>query len=227
MAHSPPTSLEDQLFLSPSPEKQDVQEVVTLSDSPVAKVPDLPSEWTKMFLGLLSGPPRAKAFSSLPPVDKSTCRYCELVLSSPVSLKLHLEEVHLIRSPTKSAAPVAPSRSDPALRLLPQFVCQKCKEAFHFKPSPLAHRCLASADAPPKSPLDSDPPEQASSPAKPKRPVTSTSSQSVSKSVGSLSYAAAYVTKTSCQPSSKASLPVSALPCLLQYEVGLCSPQLS
>ncbi|KAF8789419.1 hypothetical protein HNY73_007357 [Argiope bruennichi] len=152
MAQSPPTTLEDQLFLSPSPEKQDVQEVVTLSDSPLAKVPDLPSEWTKMFLGLLSGPPPAKAFASLPPVAKSTCKYCELVLSSPVSLKLHLEEVHLIRSPTKSAAPEVPTRSNPAMRLLPQFVCEKCKKAFHFKPSLLAHRCLASADAPPRVP---------------------------------------------------------------------------
>ncbi|XP_055924522.1 proteoglycan 4-like [Argiope bruennichi] len=166
MAQSPPTTLEDQLFLSPSPEKQDVQEVVTLSDSPLAKVPDLPSEWTKMFLGLLSGPPPAKAFASLPPVAKSTCKYCELVLSSPVSLKLHLEEVHPIRSPTKSAAPEVPTRSNPAMRLLPQFVY---------------------------------PPELASSPAKPKRPATSTSNQSVSKS-GSLSYAAATSRKLPANP---------------------------
>ncbi|KAF8797325.1 hypothetical protein HNY73_001605 [Argiope bruennichi] len=199
LAKSPPSSLEDQLYLSPSPEKPDVREVVTLNDSPLANFPDDPSEWTKMFLGLLSGPPPAKAFASLPPVTKSICKYCELVLSSPVSLKLHLEEVHLIRSPSKSAAPVAPSRSNPALRLLPQFVCDKCKAAFHFKPSLLAHRCLETADASSKSPLGSDPPELASSSTKRTRPATSNSKQVVSNK-GSLSYAAATSRKLPANP---------------------------
>ncbi|KAF8789854.1 hypothetical protein HNY73_007763 [Argiope bruennichi] len=168
MAHSPPTSLEDQLFLSPSPEKQDVQEVVNLSDSPVAKVPNLPSEWTKMFLGLLSGPPRAKAFSSLPPVVKSTCKYCEL-------------------------------------------------------PSPLAHRVWHRLNAPPKSPLDSDPPEQASSPAKPNvlSPPRS-SRRSVPKKRRVSLVRGCYVTKTSCQPSSKASLPVAFFSMRSAYVLHKC-----
>ncbi|KAF8789554.1 Retrovirus-related Pol polyprotein type-1 like protein [Argiope bruennichi] len=76
--------LEDQLFLSPSPEKQDAPEVVTLSDSPAAKDPVYPPEWASIILGALNGPPRVKAFPSLSLVNESPlkCHYCEKVTGS-------------------------------------------------------------------------------------------------------------------------------------------------
>ncbi|KAF8778865.1 Retrovirus-related Pol polyprotein type-1 like protein [Argiope bruennichi] len=123
---------------SPPPVWQDLgSPAVSVQCSPSGSTKKTPycspdyDEIVRMIGGSGTGPPTKPPFGG-----KVTCHYCDLVLSSPCSWRVHMRELHMFSPDTIKR--MNPNERDPFER---RFCCPTCGDSFFFEAPFRSHSC--------------------------------------------------------------------------------------